>query len=123
MPRFLLPLFAIMLLLSGCGPSKDNGSTEVSSTEMPATETSAVSKGQQLFLSHCASCHQGPGNPPTPNEVVMNSMTLNQESSFQQLIRKPNSPMMRAFTPEELSNADIHELYAYVHGLRTPKAP
>lgn len=112
MTRLILSLLALVAFLSGCaqGPI----------TQEPARQSGPLTQGQQIFLSHCVSCHQGAGNPPEPNAVIMDSTQLNSETSFKSLIRKPISPMMRAYGPEEISDADVHVLYQYLIGLRTP---
>ena len=103
MTRLFLPLLAFVLLFSGCAEKPE--------TDSPKRPSEPISKGQQLFLSNCVSCHQGMGEVPGPNAVVMDSTTLNQEETFRALLRQPASP-------GELSDADVHELYGYLTGLR-----
>lgn len=79
-----------------------------------------VSRGQELFLTHCVSCHQGAGNPPEPNAVVINSSRLKTEADFIELLRHPSSAMMRSFSEQELNAADGHDLYVYLHKFQTP---
>jgi cytochrome c1 len=64
----------------------------------------------------------GAGNPPGPNAVVMNSGTLASEQRFRELLRHPSSAMMRSFSPEELTDAQVHELYVYLQTLKSPSA-
>lgn len=113
----LLPLLLIAIFtLSGCGQmpaSSPPASTDTTPTSTPAS-TEVTSKGQQLFMTHCASCHQGIGQTPSPNTVVLNSKALAQESDLKALLRQPYSPMMPAFGTETLSDEDVHELYGYL---------
>lgn len=110
MSRLFLPLLTCVFLLSSCAEKPENNTSN-----QPAQP---LSRGQQLFLGHCVSCHQGAGEIPGPNAVVLNSTTLNREETFRALLRQPASPMMRAFSVDELSDADVHELYGYLMGLR-----
>jgi mono/diheme cytochrome c family protein len=121
MKHLLAPAMALVLLspfIAGC---KDSESAPSGQTQQDAPPP-AVSQGQSLFLTNCVSCHQGLGNPPGPNEVIMDSEKLNTEAAFRNLLRHPASAMMRAFSEQELSNADVHEIYVYLHALRTPPA-
>lgn len=114
MKRLILPLLALSCLLTGCQQNDGQPSPGQPSTPLP--------KGQQLFLSHCVSCHQGFGTPPKPNAVVLDSATLNEEAQFRALLRHPKSPMMQTFSPDMLSDADVHEIYVYLTGFRAPDA-
>jgi mono/diheme cytochrome c family protein len=111
----LLPLLAILLLLPGCKPHV----TQSRTTLPPA---SALPRGQELFLSNCASCHQGAGNPPGPNAVILDSQTLKSEADFTELLRHPRSAMMTAFAPDVLPNQDVKALYQYILSAKTPSS-
>ncbi|WP_373531223.1 cytochrome c [Vampirovibrio sp.] len=107
MTRLCLPLLSTLLFLSACAK--------------PETTTQPVapmSQGQQIFLSQCVSCHQGAGDPPGPNVVVLNSPTLKQEETFRALLRQPTSSMMRKFSAQELPDAEVHALYEYLSSLQ-----
>lgn len=116
MKRIILPLMAASVLFVGCSQHQEAPSDEQTSPTAP------LSKGQQLFLSNCVMCHQGASNPPGPNAVVLDSSTLSSEESFIALVRQPKSAMMRAFSTEELSDADAKELYNYLLNAKTPSA-
>ncbi|WP_303673854.1 c-type cytochrome [Vampirovibrio chlorellavorus] len=114
MNTFILPVLLITIFtLGGCGqlPAASPSATPSSAS---SAAPQAGSRGQQLFITHCASCHQGMGQTPSPNAVVLNSRTLAAESDFKTLLRKPFSPMMPAFGPEALSDEDVHALYGYL---------
>lgn len=111
--RFALPALLLLIFLSGCGSSKSEPAQQTSTTTLPP--------GQQVFLTHCVACHQGVGNPPGPNATILDSETLHSEDSLRELVRHPKSTMMRAFSEEELSNDDVHELYIYLQTVKTPK--
>lgn len=108
MTPLFLPLLTLLFLFSACAQSQ-------TTTNAPAKP---MAKGQQIFLSYCVSCHQGTGETPGPNAVVLNSATLAQEGAFRNLLRQPSSSMMRAFSAEELPDADVHELYLYLSSLQ-----
>jgi mono/diheme cytochrome c family protein len=121
----LLTVTAAAVLFTGCAQHHANAGGKAEGqalAETPVAKVQPVSKGQEIFLSQCVRCHQGAGNPPGPNAVIMDSQRLNDEASFRSLLRKPTSPMMRTFTADDLSDQQIHELYNYLHGLRTPGA-
>jgi mono/diheme cytochrome c family protein len=101
-----------MLCLSGCGSKSEQAQPTSFTPQLP---------GQRIFLSHCVACHQGTGNPPGPNATILDSDTLQTEQTFRELVRHPRSSMMRTFSEEELSNADVHELYAYLQAVKTPQ--
>jgi len=104
--------------LSACSNNKTAQSP--SNSESIAQASTPVSAGHQLFLANCVRCHAGTGNPPGPDATITGSERLNTEASFTKLLRQPTSAMMRSFTPEELSNAQIHTLYDYVTEMRKP---
>jgi mono/diheme cytochrome c family protein len=108
-------LFALFLIvtLSGCGSRTSEPTQQTSTTTLP--------RGQQVFITHCVSCHQGNTEATSPNAVILDSETLKSEASFRELVRHPKSTMMRSFTEEELSNDDVHELYIYLQTVKTPK--
>lgn len=106
--RLFLPLFTILFLFSACAQPQTT----------PSTPAEPMVKGRQIFLSYCVSCHQGAGETPGPNAVVLNSATLAREDAFRSLLRQPSSSMMRAFSAEELPDADVHELYHYLSSLQ-----
>lgn len=108
MMRLFLPLLTLLFLFSACAQPQ-------TTTNAPAEP---MAKGQQIFLSYCVSCHQGTGEIPGPNAVVLNSATLAQEGTFRNLLRQPSSSMMRAFSAEELPDADVQELYHYLFSLQ-----
>jgi len=111
----LLPLLAILLLLPGC----KHGVTQSKTTLPPA---SAMPKGQELFLSNCAGCHQGAGNPPGPNAVILDSETLKSEAEFTAQLRHPRASTMPPFAPETLPEKDVKALYEYLLSAKNPSA-
>jgi mono/diheme cytochrome c family protein len=121
----ILPVLLIAIFtLGGCGqlPQSTPAANTDSAPATQAQSTPVASKGQQLFITHCASCHQGMSQTPSPNAVVLNSRVLAKESAFKALLRQPYSPMMPAFGPEVLSDEDVHELYGYLQAEKA-KAP
>lgn len=116
MKKQLLPLLAILVLMPGCKPVVTQSKTVV-------PPTNALPKGQELFLSHCASCHQGAGNPPEPNAVILDSDTLKSQTDFIALLRQPRSAMMTPFSPDMLSDKDAESLYRYILSVKNPQEP
>jgi mono/diheme cytochrome c family protein len=98
-----LPLLALVIGLSGCGGEQKS--------QLPPEP---LPPGQEIFLSNCASCHQGAGNPPGPNTSITQSAVLASEGAFLPFLRKPTSPMMPAFSAEQLPDTQARELYAYL---------
>lgn len=96
--------------LSGCAKKP---------VETAGPPTLPVPVGHGLFLTNCAKCHQGPGNPPGPNAIILDSERLNTEESFRDLLRKPTSSAMPAFTDTDLSDGEIHEMYVYLSSSRS----
>lgn len=117
---FLPLLLVILFSLSGCGqPTGSSPSASPTDTLAAAPEagsTQGASRGQQLFMTHCASCHQSMSQTPGPNAIILNSKTLTDANSFKALLRQPISPMMPAFGPETISDVDAQALYTYLHG-------
>ena len=101
---FLGVFLTFSLLAAGCA---NNAST---SAEGPKVS----SKGQEVFLNQCMTCHMGAGDPPGPNDVILHSAKLASEDAFSKYVRQPDNGMMPAFSKEPLSDADLKELYAYV---------
>jgi mono/diheme cytochrome c family protein len=112
--RFLLPALAMLALLSGCKHS-------VNQSQFQLPPTAPISKGHELFLAHCASCHQGAGNPPGPNAIILDSESLKNMDTFTALLRQPRSAMMTAFSPETLPNKDVQTLYEYILTVKNPQ--
>jgi mono/diheme cytochrome c family protein len=112
MKRLVFPLLVLGMLTSGCQQKAEE------------VQTPQISAGQQLFLNNCVNCHQGAGAPPGPNAVIQDSEKLADETAFRTFLRNPNVGMMPAFTPERLSDADVHTLYLFVteQSGRTPVA-
>ncbi len=104
--EFSMLLLCVLPFLSAC----QSGSEQAAS--LPN-----LSKGHSLFLSHCVNCHQGLGNPPGPNLVVLESSKLTSETIFAQLLATPTSPMMPSFKGQ-LSADDVHELYSYLKSVK-----
>lgn len=95
-------------------------SAQQDTTTIAAAPAGGISKGQQVFLSNCSTCHAGAGNPPGPNGRIQHSDRLETEDSFRALLRKPESPRMPSFADSDLSNADVHSLYEYLKTQRLP---
>lgn len=110
----LLPLLAILALLPGCKHSNQ------SQIQLPPS--TPVSKGHEIFLAHCVSCHQGTGNPPGPNAIILDSATLKSFAEFKALLRQPRSAMMTAFSLEALPDKDVKVLYNYILTAKNPQA-
>jgi mono/diheme cytochrome c family protein len=113
--RFLFPLVAILALLPGCKHS-------VNQSQVQLPPSAPVSKGQEIFLAHCVSCHQGPGNPPGPNAVILDSETLKTLKDFKALVRQPRASGMTVFTPDILPDKDVKTLYDYLLTAKNPQA-
>jgi len=111
--QFIIPLLIALTFFPGC----KHGVTQSKAVLPPTTP---LPRGQELFLSNCSSCHQGPGNPPGPNAVILDSETLKSQSDFTALLRHPRSAMMTSFSPEVLPEQDIQALYRYVLSVKNP---
>lgn len=110
--NLLLPLVVLLTVFPGC---KQNQS------QVQVPPTTPISKGHELFLAHCASCHQGAGNPPGPNAVILDSETLKNQTDFTALLRQPRSSMMTAFDPGRLPDSDVKALYTYILTVKNPQ--
>ncbi len=104
----VLPFLLLLLFVSGCGEQP---------TEAPKKP---LSKGQEIFLTHCVSCHMGVGDPPGPNAVVLDSAKLQLDSRFESFLRKPVSAMMPSFDEHLISKDDAQKLYAYLLEAKAP---
>ena len=93
----LLPLS----LLSGC----------IQPAQPPVVH---VSPGHRIFLESCIDCHAGPGTPPGPNAVILNSTAMGSEADFTKFLRKPFSPSMPPFDEASMTPEQIHTLYEYL---------
>lgn len=110
----LLPFVLMVIGFSGCQHQSEQNASQTPIASLPP--------GQVLFLNHCVSCHMGAGNPPGPNAVILDSSRLTNEAYFRDLLRHPTSAMMRSFSAEELSDADVKILYDYLQSAKRPKA-
>jgi mono/diheme cytochrome c family protein len=99
-------LLGFSLLTSGCSANQ--------SDKAAAEKTTPISAGHQLFLTNCSRCHAGDGNPPGPDNTILSSGRLSSEESFRKLLRQPTSAMMKSFSPQELSDMQVHTLYEYI---------
>lgn len=113
------------IFVSGCHRSQMPVSfqTPVRVTEQEGAGSAASSasrplSGQELFMAHCVRCHRGPQSPPGPDATITGSERLASEDSFRQLLRHPTSFMMKTFSEQELDNAKVHALYAYLRTQR-----
>lgn len=109
----LIPVVIMLIGFSGCQGKSPQG--------MPETLVADMPPGQTLFLNHCVSCHMGAGNPPGPNAVILDSSRLLNEPAFRDVLRHPPSAMMRSFSEQELSDADVHLMYEYLVAAKTPQ--
>lgn len=104
--KTILPFAAVLclLLMSACsgGP------------ETEKEEQLAKSPGQEIFLNHCMGCHMGAGDPPGPNDVILNSPKMASEDLFKKYIRQPDNGAMPAISESDVSDADVGKLYAYL---------
>ncbi len=113
-----IALSFLLVGLTGCQAKQSQLQLPEESTA--AVSTTPLSKGHELFLTHCVSCHQGAGNPPGPNAVILDSETLKSQTEFTALIRHPRSGMMTPFDPETLPDGDAKELYSYLLSAKNP---
>lgn len=117
----LIVLTTLAISLAACGtpknkdtiidpqPAADGNAPAVS---QPAA--SAVTPGQQVFLTNCVRCHTGAGNPPGPNDIILGSDRLASSETFRTFLRSPSSSMMPAFDGNRLKDADVDLLYQYL---------
>lgn len=108
MRNTVLGLLAV-IALTGCG------------SEPESPPSVPVSPAHGLFLTHCVSCHQGPGHPPGPNAVILGSPQIATEKEFVKFLRQPTSAMMPPFSREQLTDGEAHELYVYLKSVVTPQ--
>jgi mono/diheme cytochrome c family protein len=108
--------------VSACsGQKASSTNSETSENAVQSEKMSVMAPGHALFLANCVRCHSGSGSPPGPDATITDSTRLNSEDSFRHLLRQPTSAMMKSFSPDELSDAQIHTLYEYVSSNRQPK--
>jgi mono/diheme cytochrome c family protein len=120
---FALLLIAATIILTGCQQTLSPNSEEkmaTTSSSIPSPAEKPVTSGQEIFLNNCVGCHQGAGNPPGPDATIVDSERLSTESSFEALLRKPTSAMMKNFSEQELDKASVHTLYQYLTSSRKP---
>lgn len=101
---YALMVLLITLPLAGCRQPVQES--------QKLADTTKSSKGHQLFINHCASCHMG-GNG-APNGVILQSPSLTSEEAFKEVLRHPPTAAMPAFDDKTLPPQDIHALYTYV---------
>ncbi len=113
-----LVLCGVVLTVSGCAgrtptssPTQDTMSTHSVEAE-PAKE---LTPGHQVFLNNCMGCHANSENPPGPNAVILRSSKTDTLRHFEAFVRNPDNGKMPPFPIERLSNAELGELYIYIH--------
>ena len=110
----LTALSMLLIVLPGC-------QARTSQMQLPSdTPAAPLSRGHELFLTHCVSCHMGAGNPPGPNAVILDSETLKSQTVFTALLRHPRSAMMTSFDPEVLPEQDVKALFGYLLSAKNP---
>ncbi|MEB3246015.1 MAG: cytochrome c [Vampirovibrionales bacterium] len=100
-------LLLAISLSSGCTPQSAEDPEAHSGTN------ASDSPGIALFETHCAGCHMQ-GSLRGMDRIVPTSPRFKSLEAFQAFIRKP-SGMMPAFSPEQLSDADLNTLYTALH--------
>jgi len=77
----------------------------------------AAQQGQALFAAQCAACHQR--DPRAPAAELAQRAPQN-FAAFARIVRNGESPSgeMPAFTTDELSDADLRALHAYLQSVR-----
>jgi mono/diheme cytochrome c family protein len=108
----LIISIVILSLFSACGKHSD------STISSPSPQPVKYSAGQELFLNHCMGCHMGPGDPPGPNDVILDSSKLASKNEFKAYLRNPDNGSMPPFSADTLSDADVETLYTYFKTLR-----
>ena len=103
----LLLMLGLSVALTGCGG--DGSSTQ---------EMAAQSPGQEVFLNNCVGCHNGGGDPPRPNNVILGSPAMASAEALEKLVRQPTSAMMPAFGADKLSSEEVAELHAYLASVK-----
>ena len=71
-------------------------------------------QGEVLYNAHCAACHPCGGNLIETHHVIYHSGLTANLLIFTEWVRHPGSPMP-PFTPEELSDSQIKNLYDYIN--------
>ena len=104
-------LLAPALLLAGCAPSTSfSSSTSLSQEPIDSTpETSSGQPSESLFETHCLVCHST-GSMRGMDVLVKRSPKFASEQAFLKYLRHPGLGMP-TFGPEQLSDADIQQLY------------
>ena len=74
-----------------------------------------ASRGATLFVKNCAACHGERGAGPIGPSLVQ-IRTRKSSSEIEAVIRNPDPPMPKLY-PQDLTDADIADLTAFVETL------
>ncbi|MGE0201561.1 MAG: cytochrome c [Candidatus Melainabacteria bacterium] len=99
-------------LLSGCA----GGGNE---TAQAPVEPVAMPPGQQVFMDSCLGCHAGPGDPPGPDERITKSKKMVSKEKLLLYLRNPDNMNMPPIAPEQVSDAQVSELFDYLNDVIT----
>lgn len=93
--------------------------------------SNTVYRGFQVFTKNCFTCHtmngEGDGKVGPDLNLPLNPTEYFSEKGLKTLIRNPRNvrtwpgALMKGFTPEELSDADIQNLISYLHHMKGRK--
>ena len=115
-------LFAVLLLLAGCGSEESTGTGE--QAEGPAETQMTYPDGKALFELYCIACHgAGPGHPGTQRlgeRMSADQAPLLQRDNLQpdyvKLVVREGFKLMPPFRPSEIDDAQLDMLTDYVTG-------
>jgi mono/diheme cytochrome c family protein len=118
--RYLFPLFALLTLTYSCG----GGDTEGWATEDMMVEPSPYAKGEKIYVSYCASCHQKTGEgvegafPPLANSDYL---LADKHRAIKIAANGMDGPITvngvdydAAMTSQGLSNEEVKEVVNYI---------
>jgi len=108
--------------MAGCAPLKTDDNAPPASN-LPVSSPLPTAKalpagqklplGQALFEANCLVCHSPGSMPRGIDTLVKHSRRFASADAFAGYLRHPGLGMP-AFTPDQLSEAEIQQLYAYV---------
>ncbi len=113
----LMLLFVLAFTVSGCAGGSPTSSNQGTSSETVATAEPAkeLTPGHKVFLNNCMGCHSNGEKPPGPNNIILRSSKPDTLRHFEAFVRNPDNGKMPPFPIERLSNAELGELYIYIH--------
>lgn len=90
-------------------------SPDVAAEPIPAApiQGGSLAQGKYLFTLTCATCHEADGKGRELPFVTVPSILGTTKENLVAAVRQP-PPGMIPFTPEELTNTDLDNIYQYI---------